>query len=215
MTRIAVFRNPERTLVLVAEEDRIVAAPHPSYVGMPYDEAKLAACSVMRYRLGTELHETSADGYATLVELWPVVNDPSLVAGLAGLLEREAQWFSFNPPLNWFAVGPDQWCWSVIYCGDVVGFAQCSHWQGESEPPIIVGRYAVREEHRRRGHASAILSALDAHAERLGLPLVACVLSTNEPSLALCRKYFGEHLYVAEDEGNEVVVFGSRAEALR
>lgn len=147
------------------------------------------------------------------VRLEPVA--PCHLPFLAALLEREAQWFSFNPPLDWCAAGPDQWCWMVVTDDEVVGFAQCSRWQDGTAPPVLVSRYAVREDRRRLGYGGAILRELDAHAEALGLPLVACVMATNEPSLALCRQYFGEPLYTGEDQGMEIVVFGSRAEALR
>lgn len=132
---------------------------------------------------------------------------------LVPLLAREAHWFSFNPPLDWFAAGPAQWCWAVVADGVVVGFAQCSV-APDHEPPVLVARYAIRERCRRCGYGLAILRALEAHAAALSLPLVACVLPTNVPSLALCRKYFGDPLYTGEDAGAEIVVFGSRAEAL-
>jgi len=67
--KVLIFRNPEGAMALVVEDNRVVKATHPSYVGMSEDEGRLAAWSVMRYRLGTESLPTSADGYPEVVSI--------------------------------------------------------------------------------------------------------------------------------------------------
>jgi GNAT superfamily N-acetyltransferase len=146
-----------------------------------------------------------------VIHLQPVaVHDEPI---LASLLERERRWFSFNPPLDWYANGPRQWCWSVVAHRTVVGFAHLSL-QENLAVPLLVARFAVGEAFRRRGHGLAILRALDAKAADDGLPLVAGVCAENAASLSLCRRFFGEPLYTGQDGERDVACFGTRAEAL-
>jgi ribosomal protein S18 acetylase RimI-like enzyme len=61
--------------------------------------------------------------------------------------------------------------------------------QAEARPIVFVYWLGVREEHRRRGHASAILREVEREAVRLGADRVGLhVFGDNAPGLALYRK---------------------------
>jgi hypothetical protein len=69
--QVVIVRNPTRTLALVHAGGRVVGSTDPGqvYVGLPLAEAVMGAISVLRYRLGSELNETGADGYPEVIEL--------------------------------------------------------------------------------------------------------------------------------------------------
>lgn len=46
---VVVYRNPEGCLVLVYEEDIVVKATQPTFIGMQQGEADITATSVMRW----------------------------------------------------------------------------------------------------------------------------------------------------------------------
>lgn len=66
--RVVCMHNPERAVLLVGA-DFVLLSNVEHFIGRPMDEAIASLYSTMRYRLGTEAHETSADGYPTRIEL--------------------------------------------------------------------------------------------------------------------------------------------------
>lgn len=137
---------------------------------------------------------------------------PASLPFVEALAASEAKWFSSDPPPQWSAAGPDEWSYVVLSRGVPVGFARLVRASASREPglaTVMVAHYAVSEPFRRRGIAAFVLAQLEAIAHRQGCGLIACVLAHNEPSVALCRRYFGGELYRGEDDGGEVVVFGN------
>jgi len=66
---VLVVMNPFGAVLMEVKDERVVSCDSPGYVGMNASEARCAAISVMRYRLGSEPGETSADGYPISIEL--------------------------------------------------------------------------------------------------------------------------------------------------
>ena len=76
--KVIIEYNPHRTLVLVLVGGKVVASTaggvEGSYVGMDEGEARCAAGSVMRYKVGSE---SGADGYpSTRIVHLPLVEPP-------------------------------------------------------------------------------------------------------------------------------------------
>lgn len=137
------------------------------------------------------------------------VHIPSEADALSAFIKREEQWFEFVPAIDWSANGPEQWNYSAVVCGQLIGFGRLSY-QSNLCAPCLVASYGVLEPFRRRGYGMAILRALDGLSDGMGLPLLAAVLHGNEPSLSLCRRYFGEHVWDGETGGGlQARVFGN------
>ncbi len=92
---VVVEHNPHDALVLVIENGAVLAdtSTGNSYVGMNAAEARAAAGSVMRYKVGDE---PGADGYPAtevfLLRRWPPPVDWAKEQARADRIERDADW---------------------------------------------------------------------------------------------------------------------------